>query len=68
MQVRCQNCNRPYALPKEQVHAMLDQIQAEGLKFLSSYCTHCGKMNRHTKKQLRMFAPTWKPQSAAKAD
>ena len=68
MQVRCQNCNRPYAVNKDEIHALLDQIQAEGLKYQSSYCPHCSRPKRHTKKQLRMFAPTWKPQKQASAE
>ena len=68
MQVRCQNCNRPYAMNRDEVHALLDQIQVEGLKYQSSNCPHCGKNNRHSKKQLRQFAPTWKPQKTEKAE
>lgn len=61
MQVRCRHCHRPYAVRRDEVHALLDQIQAEELKYVNSHCPHCGKTNRHTKKQLRQSAPTWKP-------
>ena len=61
MQVRCRHCNRPYAIKNEEIHAAMDQIHAEGLKHYNSYCTHCGKTNRKSGKELKRFAPTWKP-------
>ena len=64
MQVRCRHCNRPYAVNRDEVHALLEQIHAEDLKYASSYCPHCGKMNRHSKKQLQQAAPTWKPEQS----
>ena len=64
MQVRCRHCNRPYALTKDDVHAFLDSIQADGLKYQDSHCPHCGKPNRHSKKELLTGAPGWKAKEA----
>jgi hypothetical protein len=61
MQVRCRNCGRPYAVSKEEVHAFLDQMVAENLKYQNSFCPHCGKRNRHTQKQMQQAEPSWRP-------
>jgi endogenous inhibitor of DNA gyrase (YacG/DUF329 family) len=61
MQVRCTHCGRPYAVSKEEVHALLDQIVAEDLKHQNSFCPHCGKRNRHSRKQLETAEPGWSP-------
>lgn len=63
MQIRCRNCNRPFAVKKEEVHAALDMVNAEGLKYYNTHCPHCGKTNRVTKKQLERAAPGYTPSS-----
>lgn len=68
MQVRCAHCSRPYSVTKEEVHAFLDQMTAEGLKYQNSFCPHCGKRNNHTKKQLQTAEPGWRPSQDKPAD
>ncbi|MCB9136364.1 MAG: hypothetical protein H6636_13120 [Anaerolineales bacterium] len=67
MQIRCRNCNRPYALKKEEVLAALDRLHAEDLKYFQSHCPHCGKNNQIPQKDLHRAAPTWTPTEVAEA-
>ena len=64
MQLRCRNCNRPYAMKREEVHAALDIVHAEDLKYYNSHCPHCGKSNKVTVKELHRGAPGWAPTQA----
>ena len=66
MQVSCRECHRPYAVNKEQVYAFLDEIHRQGLKYENSFCPHCGKRNRHTRKQLMKAFPGWSPPETEK--
>ncbi|HNB50939.1 MAG TPA: hypothetical protein PK530_03305 [Anaerolineales bacterium] len=61
MQIRCRNCNRPYALKKEEVLVALDTLHTEDLKYYQSHCPHCGKNNQVSQKELQRAAPTWTP-------
>jgi len=61
MQLRCRNCNRPYAMKREEVHAALDIVHTEALKYYNSHCPHCGKTNKVTVKELHRGAPGWSP-------
>lgn len=65
MQIRCRNCNRPYALKREEVLAALDTMHAEDLKYYLSHCPHCGKNNQVSQKELHRAAPTWEPTKVA---
>lgn len=60
MQIRCQSCHKPYAMSKEAVHAALEQMQQEDLKYYNVHCPHCGKANRVPKDELLRAAPEWK--------
>ena len=68
MQIRCQNCHRPFALSKEAVHAALEQVTAEDLKHFDAHCPHCRRVNRVSRQALKRAAPTWKPQEEEPAD
>jgi Zn finger protein HypA/HybF involved in hydrogenase expression len=68
MQIRCRNCNRPYALKKDEVHAALDTMHAEEQKHYQSHCPHCGKNNLVSQKELQRAAPTWTPTAAEKQE
>ena len=57
MQTRCQNCHRPYAIKRDEVHAALDYMAEEDLQHYNSHCPHCGKTNRVSRKQLERAAP-----------
>lgn len=63
MQLRCQNCHRPFALGKETIHFALDQIQAENLSHYNAQCPHCRRINRVSKQELERAAPDYTPQS-----
>jgi Zn finger protein HypA/HybF involved in hydrogenase expression len=60
MQIRCQNCHKPFGLGKDAVHAALDQMQQEELSHYDVRCPHCGKGNHVSKNELLRAAPDWK--------
>ena len=62
MQIRCYQCQRPFALSKDEVHTALDQITANNLSHYDAPCPHCRRVNRVSKKELQRAAPDWKPQ------
>ncbi len=64
MQIRCRHCNRPYAIKREELEAALNAVFSEDLKHYNSFCSHCGKVNRASRKQLQRAAPWWKPAPA----
>ena len=59
MQIRCQQCHKPFALNKQEIHAALDEIARENLNHYNVSCPHCRKMNIVTKRSLMRFAPDW---------
>jgi hypothetical protein len=66
MQIRCQNCHRPFGLDKDVVHAALDQLTSENLGHYNVHCPHCGKSNQVSRIELQRAAPDWKqPESKA---
>ena len=62
MQIRCQNCHKPFALSKEAVYAALDSMFAEDLHHYSVHCPHCRRANRISREELQHAAPDWKMQ------
>lgn len=68
MQIRCQNCNRPFALSREGVHEALDVIVQDGLSHYNVQCPHCRRMNRISREELERAAPDWSPQGEGKGD
>lgn len=60
MQIRCQNCHRPFGMDKEVVHAALDQLVSEHQGHYNVQCPHCGRLNKVSRSQLRRAAPDWK--------
>ncbi len=60
MQIRCQNCHKPFALNKETIHAALDTLTAEGLNHYNAFCPHCRRANRVSREELLRAAPDWK--------
>jgi phage FluMu protein Com len=64
MQIRCNNCHKPFALGKEAVHAALDTVSAEDLSHFNAYCPHCRRANRISRQELLRAAPDWEPQTA----
>ena len=65
MQIRCANCHKPFALGREEVHAALDAIHAEGLTHYNAHCPHCRRANRVSREELQRAAPDWHPGEAA---
>jgi len=63
MQIRCNNCHRPYALSKDAVEAALETAFAEDLNHYNASCPHCRRVNRISRKELQRAAPNWKPAS-----
>lgn len=59
MQIRCQQCHRPFALSKEAVYQALDTMVEQNLHHYNVYCPHCRKMNRISKDDLLRSAPGW---------
>ena len=66
MQIRCYQCQKPYALNKEAIHAALDLITTENLSHFDAPCPHCRRVNRVSRKELQRAAPEWKPGAAEK--
>ncbi len=62
MQIRCQNCHKPFALNREAVHAALDEVHAQDLSHYNVQCPHCRRMNRLSRQELQRAAPDWSPQ------
>ena len=65
MQISCQQCHKPFALNKQQIHDMLDEMAREDLNHYNVNCPHCRRMNRVTKRSLMRFAPDWQKTEAA---
>lgn len=64
MQLRCQQCHRPFAIGKEAVHAALDLMFAEDLGHYNAHCPHCRKVNRVSRDAMLRAAPDWKKEEA----
>jgi phage FluMu protein Com len=63
MQIRCNNCHKPFALGKETVHEALEIIHEEGMNHYNASCPHCRKANKVSKEELLRSAPGWTQQS-----
>ncbi|HJS28946.1 MAG TPA: hypothetical protein VJ768_04965 [Anaerolineales bacterium] len=59
MQIRCYSCQTPFSLNRDAVHAALDIIEEEGLKYFNAPCPRCRKANRLSRQQLLKAAPDW---------
>jgi phage FluMu protein Com len=59
MQIRCTYCHKPFALGKENIHAALTLLNAEGLGHYNAQCPHCRRSNRVSKEELQRAAPDW---------
>ena len=68
MQIRCQNCHRPFALNRDMVHAALDNLQEEELGYYNVQCPHCRRANRVSREELMHAAPDWSPQGEDKGE
>ena len=60
MQIRCQNCHKPFALNKDVIHAALDQLTSENQNHYNAQCPHCRRMNRVSLQELERAAPDWR--------
>lgn len=68
MQIRCQNCHRPFALSKDAVHAALDVVMADDLNHYNVQCPHCRRMNRVSRQELLRAAPDWERSAEPKEE
>lgn len=59
MQIRCQQCHRPFALGREAVHQALDVMKAENLNHYTAHCPHCRRANKLSYEELLRAAPDW---------
>jgi Zn finger protein HypA/HybF involved in hydrogenase expression len=64
MQIRCNQCHKPFALGKEAVNAALETITEESLNHYNVYCPHCRRANRVSREELLRAAPGWKKEAA----
>jgi phage FluMu protein Com len=62
MQIRCTNCHKPYALNKDQIYAILEQLEEEHLGHYNAPCPHCRRVNRVGRSELLRAAPEWSKQ------
>ncbi|PWH20077.1 MAG: hypothetical protein DDG59_01395 [Anaerolineae bacterium] len=60
MQIRCQHCQKPFALAREAVVAALENLEEHQLHHYNAICPHCGRTNRVSQKALRRAAPQWR--------
>lgn len=67
MQIRCYNCNKPFALNRETVHTALDHVTAQNLSHYDAACPHCRRVNRVARRDLQRAAPDWKPAEKSEA-
>lgn len=67
MQIRCVNCNKPFALNKEIIHAALDRVSSENLSHYDTVCPHCRRVNRVSKQELQRAAPDWQFNSSERS-
>ena len=59
MQVRCQQCHKPFALSKETVHAVLDKLAEQELHHYNAKCPHCRKTTQVPKDEKLRAYPDW---------
>jgi phage FluMu protein Com len=65
MQIRCNQCHRPFALGREMIHEALNEMVDENLNHYNVQCPHCSKTNRVSRSELMRAAPDWKQEEAA---
>lgn len=56
MQIRCQRCQKPFALTKEAVLNALEELEQRQLHHFNAVCPHCGRINRVSQKDLKRSA------------
>lgn len=61
MQLRCQQCHRPFALGKEAVLYALDMMHKQEMHHYNAQCPHCRRVNRLSQDELLRAAPDWTP-------
>jgi transposase-like protein len=59
MQVRCQQCHKPFALSRETVRAALDMMIEQELHHYNAKCPHCRKTTQVSKTELLRAAPDY---------
>jgi hypothetical protein len=64
MQIRCNNCHKPFALGKDAVYEALEVITEEDLNHYTAACPHCRKTNKVSREELLRSAPGWSPGSS----
>lgn len=57
MQIRCQHCQKPFALTKEVILNALEELEQRQLHHFNAVCPHCGRTNRISQKELKRSAP-----------
>lgn len=67
MQIRCNNCHRPFALGKEVVNMALDAMVDANQNHYNAYCPHCRRANRISRDALMRAAPDWSPEKKEEA-
>jgi len=65
MNIRCTFCNTPINVNRDLVHAALDEMNEEGHQHFNLLCPRCRKTNKVSQKQLKRWAPNWKPSEKA---
>jgi len=60
MQIRCQQCHKPFGVSRETVHQALNTIESEQLHHFDFHCPHCRRLNHASKAELQRAAPDWK--------
>jgi hypothetical protein len=59
MQIRCYNCHMLFAISRDVVHAVLDEMEDEDMQHYDFRCPKCRRANRVSKERLSHAAPGW---------
>jgi phage FluMu protein Com len=68
MQIRCQQCHRPFAIGRDEIHTALALLFDEDLAHYNAQCPHCRKVNRISRDELLRTAPDWKREETEKEE
>lgn len=60
MQIRCQQCHKPFGVGRDAIRQALTTIESEQLHHFDFHCPHCRRLNHASKAELQRAFPDWK--------
>jgi phage FluMu protein Com len=64
MQLRCNRCQRPFAISRAAIYTAIQEVMANDLNHYNASCPHCRRVNRISRQELLRAAPDWEKQIA----